>query len=350
MIRVGVVGSNYGRNVLLPAFRSDPRCQVVALAGSDAARAAELAHAAGIPRGVGDWRLLCDDPQINALAIAVPPDLQPAIALRALDRGKPIFVEKPLATDLAAAKAMLDRAQATGLPGMIDFNFPELATWRRARALLAGGEIGRLRHVVVTWNVENQATRLRLQSWKTRGDNGGGILGNFVSHCFYYLEWFCGPIAGLTGRITPLPGADHQDCTVSLALAFGSGAGGGLQMSCASFLGSGHRIEFYGEDGTIVLANPTSDYFRGFELRVAQRSDRSLRAVEVVGAEPDPAADSRIAPVARLVHRFLDSCSGGAASPPGLAEGYRVQQLIDAARRAHATGRWVEVAPPPERP
>ena len=42
MIRLGIVGSNYGRTVLLPAFRADPRCEVVALAGSDAARTAEL--------------------------------------------------------------------------------------------------------------------------------------------------------------------------------------------------------------------------------------------------------------------------------------------------------------------
>jgi predicted dehydrogenase len=245
---------------------------------------------------------------------------------------------------------MLDRARSAGVPGMIDFNFPELATWQRARAILQGGEIGRLRHVVVTWNVENQSTRLRLKSWKTRGDNGGGILGNFVSHCFYYLEWFCGPIAGFTGRITPLPGTDDQDCTVALALAFGSGAGGSLQMSCASFLGSGHRIEFYGEDGTVVLANPTGDYFRGFELKVAQRSDPALRLVDVAEMETDPSSDSRIAPVAQLLRRFLDACSGGAASAPGLAEGYRVQQLIDAARRAHATGRWIDITPPQDQP
>lgn len=350
MIRVGIVGCNYGRTVLLPAFRADPRCEVVALAGSDAARTAELARAANVPRGLGDWRVLVDDPTVDAVAIAVPPDLQPEIALRALDRGKPVFVEKPLAIDLAGAKAMLDHACAADRPGMVDFNFPELAIWQRAKAILAAGEIGRLRHVVVTWNVENQATRLRLKSWKTRGNNGGGLLGNFVSHCFYYLEWFGGPITGLTGRLFPLPGTDDQDSSIALALAFASGAGGSLQMSCASFLGSGHRIELYGEDGTLALANPTADYFRGFELKQGQRSDRALRSLETAEAEDDISSDSRIAPVSRLVRRFLDTCAGGAASGPGLAEGYRVQQLIDAARRAHASGRWIDTAPPQERP
>jgi predicted dehydrogenase len=242
---------------------------------------------------------------------------------------------------------VLERARSTGQTGVIDFNFPELATWRCARAMLAAGEIGRLRHVVVTWNVENQATRLRLKSWKTQGGNGGGLLGNFVSHCFHYLERLCGPIRGLTGRLFPLPGTD-QDSSIALALEFATGAGGTLQMSCASFLGSGHRLEFYGEDGTLVLANPTSDYFRGFELKLAKRSDSALRAVEVTDYDGDASADSRILPVSRLVRRFLDACAGGSAGVPDLAAGYRVQQLIDAARRAHATGQWIDVAPPQE--
>ena len=142
--------------------------------------------------------------------------------------------------------------------------------------MLADGAIGRLRHVVVTWNVENQATRLRLASWKTRGDDGGGVLGNFVSHCFHYLEWFCGPIRGLNARVFHLPdGGDDTESGIVLALALASGAGVSLQMSCASFLGSGHRLEFYGEDGTLVLANRSADYMRGFELLHGNRSDQA---------------------------------------------------------------------------
>jgi predicted dehydrogenase len=120
------------------------------------------------------------------------------------------------------------------------------------------------------WNFENRATRLRLESWKTRGDGGGGLLGNFVSHCFYNLEWLCGPICGLSARLVALPDS-KADGAVTLALAFASGAAGSLQVSCASFLGSGHRIEFYGEDGTLTLSNPAIELSR---LRVAGRAPR----------------------------------------------------------------------------
>ena len=83
----------------------------------------------------------------------------------------------------------------------IDFDFPELPAWQHAKALSAADGLGRLRHVVVTWNTENQAVRLRLAELEDTRHDGGGVLANFVSHCFHYLEWFCGPIAGLAGRL-----------------------------------------------------------------------------------------------------------------------------------------------------
>jgi predicted dehydrogenase len=341
MIGVGIVGCNYGRNVLLPAFRSDARCEVVALAGSNRARAAEIARAANVSRGYGDWRALIEDRSVGTVALAVPPALQGAIAQHALALGKPVFAEKPLADSAASAYAMLEAARASARPTMIDFNFPELASWQRAKALLDEGGIGRLRHVVVTWNTENAATRLRHKSWKTEGEgSSSGLIGNFVCHCLYYLEWFCGSISGLGGRIFQLPDEAAQG-SIALALAFASGAGGSLQMSAASYLGSGHRIEFYGEDGTLVLLNPSADYFRGFMLMQARRSDERLQPVSVRDEFGD-VADPRIVPVSRLVERFLDACESGGAASPGFAEGYRVQCLMDAAWQAHASGCWID--------
>src|ERR1051325_8909876 len=103
MIAIGVVGCNYGRTVLIPAFRHDPRCQVIALAGADAARAADFAREVKVALAFGGWRELVEDPHVDAVAIAVPPDLQPMVAQRALELGKPLFLEKPLAADLPGA-------------------------------------------------------------------------------------------------------------------------------------------------------------------------------------------------------------------------------------------------------
>ena len=344
MIRLGIVGTNYGRTVQLPAFRADPRCQVVALAGRDAGRTAELARAAGVAKGYGGWRALVEDPDVQAVAIATLPTLQAQIASAALELGKPVFIEKPMAGDLAVAQAMLRQATRQGLPTMIDFNFTQIMAWLRAKAMLDAGAVGALRHVTVHWHVDSPSLRLRMRNWKTLGDDSGGVLGAFISHCFHYLEWFCEPIAGLSARIGGLASEGGLETTVAMALQFKSGAPVTLSMSCASFLGSGHRIEFFGEDGTLVLHNPGADYMRGFELFHAKRPAAALERIAVTDLDDAQYPDGRIAPVSRLAKKFFDAIESGGTPAPGFAEGYRVQRLMDAARRSHSQGVWIDFA------
>ena len=343
MIRLGIVGSNYGRTVQLPALRADPRCQVVALAGSDQARTAELARMAGVPKAYGDWRALVEDADVQAVAIATLPSLQARIAIRALELGKPVFAEKPLASDLESARAMLRAAEQAAKPTMVDFNFTQIIAWLRAKEMLDAGAIGKLRHLTVHWHTENRAIQLRMRNWKTLGDGGGGVLGNFISHCFYYLEWFAGPLAGVSARISGLTDDAALETTVAMALQFKSGVPASLSMSCASYAGSGHRLEFYGEDGTLVLHNPSTDYMRGFELWLGQRPE-ALARVPVSDPADAQYPDGRIAPVSRLAKLWLDAIERNGRCKPGFAEGYRVQRLIDAARCSHQQGVWIDVA------
>jgi predicted dehydrogenase len=343
LIRIGIIGCNYGRTVQLPAFRADPRCQVVALAGSNAARTLELARVGGIAKGYGDWRSLVEDTDVDAVAIATRPSLQAQIAICALELGKPVFAEKPMASDVTSARAMLRQATLSRRPTMIDFNFHQVASWQQAKTLLDQGAIGVLRHVIVNWHVESRAIQMRMRNWKTaEGNDGGGVLGNFVSHCFHYLEWFCGPIAGLSARVSGLPGESDLETTVAMTMQFQTGAECALSMSCASYLGGGHRIEFFGEDGTLMLVNPGADYMRGFELHTAKRpaAFEHKAANDPVDAQY---LDGRIAPVSRLVKKFLDAIESGGVASPGFVEGYRVQRLTDAARRSHESGAWIDV-------
>ncbi|WP_137043219.1 Gfo/Idh/MocA family protein [Pseudolabrys sp. FHR47] len=346
-IRLGIVGVNYGRTVLMPAFRADERCHVAALAGSNEARTAEHARAAGVPKAYGDWRALIADKDIDAVAIATVPSLQTEIALAALSAGKPVFAEKPMASTLVEARAMFEAAKTSGLPTGVDFNFHQVMAWQKAKAMLDDGAIGKLRHVTVHWHVENYSIQNRMRNWKTLRDDGGGVLGNFVSHCFHYLEWFIGPLAGLQARVGGLPGDNDLDTTVAMALQYASGPLASLSVSCASFRGQGHRIEFFGENGTLVLDNRTADYMRGFVLSHARRPG-DLTVVPVDDTEDAEHPDGRIAPASRLAAKFLDAIAGAPRykpnAAPDFAAGYRVQQLIDAAQRANREGRWIDVA------
>jgi predicted dehydrogenase len=343
VIRLGIIGCNYGRQVHLPAFRHDIRCSVVALAGSDAARTETLAREAGIALAFGDWKKLVEHPDVDAVTISTPPELQPPIAIRALSLGKPVFAEKPMAVDVAAADVMLAAASSSGRANMIDFNFSGVPLWQKAKELLDQGAIGRLRHVAVNWHVENYATRMRIRNWKSCGALGGGALGNFVSHCFHYLEWMCGPIAGLSSYLSGPPGDVDLETNAMIGLKLQSGAAGSIVMSCASYSGSGHRLELYGEDGALSLINPTRDYMRGFELRLARRpSDFSLIEVDDP-LDRDFPEDGRIAPVARLAAHFLDAVESAKQAAPGFVEGRRVQVLLDAARASDKSGGWIDV-------
>jgi predicted dehydrogenase len=343
VIRLGIVGVNYGRTVQLPAFRADPRCRVVALAGSDATRAEKLAREAGVGKGYGDWRALVESSEVDAVAIATMPSLQPQIAMRALELGKPVFIEKPMASTLQAADAMLRQAKLAGRATAIDFNFPFILSWQQAKAMLDGNAVGRLRHVVVDWHVESRALQTRMRNWKTVGDDGGGVLGNFISHCFHYLEWFCGPITGLFARVSGPVDAADLETTVAMGLRFQSGAACSLSMSCASYLGGGHRVEFFGEDGTLMLLNTGADYMRGFELFHARRPATSLAKIPIADPVDAKYPDGRIAPVSRIAKIFFDAIESGNTAAPGFAEGYRAQVLIDAARRSHDSGAWIDV-------
>lgn len=341
-VRVGIIGIGFGQQVHVPAFRRNLRCEVKAICASSRDRAAAVAERLGIEKAFGDWRELVEDPGIDAISIAMVPSMQPEIALAALKRRKPVFCEKPLATSRAAAADMVAAADAARVSNMVNFEFPENETWRRAKVILDEGGIGELRHMAIAWNVETYANRAGVESWKNRAETGGGVLNSFVSHTFHYLEWFAGPIRRLSARMFGPPGdARSGDTLAVLCLELKSGVAASISVSNHAFLGNGHRLEFYGSEGTLVLENPTLDYVRGFRLLYGTRGSNCLEVVCVDAGEGDGSPDGRVAAVGRLVDRFVNWVITGERSTPCFLDGLRVQGLLEAARRSHEAGCWV---------
>jgi len=350
LIRLGIVGVGFGRHVHLPAFRLDPRCEVVALAASRADRALEAARETGVPQSHGDWRSLVEDNSIDAVSIAAPPDVQSQVAMEAIRRGKAVFAEKPLALTLAIAEALHESAIAAGVANMVDFNFPGIAAWREAKRILDSGGVGRLRHLSVNWNIETYANAKRRLGWKALSEQGGGTLFNFVSHVLYNLEWLAGPIVGLQARLFRAPGDERITDTFDvLALEFESGAAASVSVSAAAFLGSGHRIDVYGDDGTLVLSNESRDYAKGFHIFHGTRDSGEIRQVPVDSSAEDGHVDGRIAAVGCLARSFLDWIKTGVESRPSFRDGSRVQRLLEAARQSQTSGQWIDVGQSIER-
>jgi len=341
-IRVGVVGIGFGQQVHVPAFRADERCEVVAICASNLSRASQIAGKLDIPQAFGDWQELIAQPNIDIISIATPPNIQPEIAIAALAQGKAVFCEKPIATSAEAAEKMVAVAREQGLANMVDLEFPEIEPWQQAKLILDRGELGNLRHVAVSWNVETYANRKGLDSWKTQIETGGGVLHSFISHSFYYLEWLLDPITRLSCSLFRAPGDERTgDTFANLCLELESGIAVSLSVSSHAFLGNGHRLEFYGDAGTMVLDNPTSDYVGGFRLLKGTRESKSLEIIDLGDSSPKVHQDGRITVVGSLIKRFVTWQATGVPDKPSFTEGLRVQQLLEAAQLSHESGSWV---------
>jgi predicted dehydrogenase len=345
-IRLGVIGIGFGQHVHVPAFRADPRCEVAALGASELKRAEAVAGRLGIAKACRDWCQLLADPDLDAVSIAVPPALQSEIAVAALKAGKAVFAEKPLAATVTAASRMTAAARAAGVANLVNYEFMEIGLWQQAKSILDQGGLGELRHVTVAWNVEIYAARHGLTSWKTTRQAGGGALYGFVSHVFYYLEQFLGPIGSLTATLfNPLGDVELGDTAACLCLETAAGIPVSLTVSSNAFLGSGHRLEFYGSQGTMVLNNPTSDYITGFQLFHGTRESGRLTEMPDEPGEGEGQVDGRIPIVARMARKFLTWMETGVPCHPSFRDGLRVQELLHAAETSHHSRAWVEVGP-----
>ena len=211
--------------------------------------------------------------------------------------------------------------------------------------MLDAGAIGALRHVVVNWHVESRAIQMRMRNWKTLGGDGGGVLGNFISHCFHYLEWFCGPIAGLSARISRPAGRRRTGNHGGDGAAIPSRPAGQPvdELRVLSRRRPPHRILRRGRHAGAAQSRPPTTCAASNCFTPSAQAP-SLERIAVIDPVDAQYPDGRIAPVSRLAKKFFDAIENGGTRTPGFAEGYRVQRLIDAARRSHQQGAWIDVA------
>lgn len=340
MIRVGVIGLGYGGRVLVPAFRA-ASCRVEAVCGTSLRRSRAAARKLRIPKAYGDWRRLVADPAIDAVAVAVPARRQLSIVLAALKNRKHVFCEKPIALSHRGALSMFRAAKRAGVATAVDFEFLEIPEWRRVAAMLRRKSVGRLRHISVSWQAGTRAQRTGRRSWKACRREGGGTLNLFGAHTLYYVERLFGRVRRLSAHLFQGRKAFSRagDVCDVLVLELESGVPVSVVLSNEATGESHHRIEIYGDRGRILLENPTPDYASGFRI-IRAGPGGGIQKISV--RKPRIRGDGRIAATAAVARGFARRVRGGRAPGPTLADGLRVQRLIDAARRSN--GVWVSVS------
>jgi dTDP-3,4-didehydro-2,6-dideoxy-alpha-D-glucose 3-reductase len=312
VLRLGVIGGGFGAVALAPAFDGIEGCDVRVL-----------------ERPRGRWREFIADPELDAVAIAVPPEAQYELTRAAIDRGLHVFVEKPLTTTLGQASDLNERALQHGVANTVDFMFCEIAQWRAARRLLVEQTLGSCRHVAVTWTWLSDDVRLSRSTWRTDPARGGGALAHYFCHGLHYLEWFLGNVESLTSSFRYSPESiNGGEVGVDLLLRFRT-ATGSVHVSCDARHSVSHRLVFQCDRGTIVLENHDA-VVKGF--RVVVHSEQGMREVDVANDPIDPRQDERVGAVQGVAERFVRACRGEGDGRPTFADAVRVHALMDAAR------------------
>jgi predicted dehydrogenase len=174
-VRVGMIGAGQIAVFTSREFRRHPDCTVVAVADPNDARAAELAGMVRAERAYTDVDQLLARDDLDAVYVAVPNAHHEAVAIKALDAGKHVLLDKPFALSAAAAGNIIDAAERNQRTLMLGMNQRFERNVQRARQLIAAGRLGDIYHVKAFWRRRSGIPRLG--SWFTnRSIAGGGAL------------------------------------------------------------------------------------------------------------------------------------------------------------------------------
>ncbi len=262
-LRVGVVGTGFGSTVQIPAFRANPRVEVVAVASGQPGKARRVADAFGVPHAFDDYAALAAA-DLDLVSITAPPHLHHPMTAAALAAGRHVLCEKPMALSVAEAEAMRDGARRAGVVSVIDHELRFNPNRRKVGRLVAEGFVGRPRHVLLTLASPGRRDPGLPWGWWYDAGRGGGLLGAVGSHQIDLLRYWLGEIDAAQGTVEtfvrerPDPaGAGRRPVTAddftTFALRFASGAVGVVVLSVVTGNATGPRVELWGDEGTLVL-------------------------------------------------------------------------------------------------
>jgi predicted dehydrogenase len=339
-LRVGIAGTGFGKNVLLPVFASLEGVRVAALSGSQG-------QGAGADRAFAGWRAMLDGARLDAVAFALPPGIQEDAAREAAGRGLHVFCEKPLALAPAAADAIGEACRRGARVGVVDFEFRKVPVFRAFAA--EAPRLGRLRRLSVRWRMRPVAYRARARGWKGDAAAGGGAMSSFGCHLLDLCTLVLGPLQVTDYRPRTRPELSDEEAEArgpraedafELRLEAAGGVRVAVEVDTLAETEDGLRVSLEGEEGELRLDDDhPENYFSGFTLRRTPPGGAS----RVVGTCPlGDAAEKRAQAVREVAREFVAAIRGGPPPECSLEAGIENTRLIDEARR--------RVRTPEERP
>jgi predicted dehydrogenase len=273
-MRFGVLGTGpWARAVHATALAAHPTAELVGVWGRDVAKAKALGAEFDVA-GFADVDELVS--QVDAVTIALPPDVQAPLAERAAAAGKHLLLEKPIALDVAGADRVVDAVAAGGVASVVFFTFrfqAATATWltQAGRTRLAGG--------AGSWLSSLAGTAFAASPWRQER----GALWDIGPHALSLLVPALGPVVAVQA------GAGLRD-TVHLVLTHESGAASTATLShTVAPLSAGIEFFVHGDAGRLVLLPDTERPVEAFTVAVDELTAAALTG----GAHPCDVAFGR---------------------------------------------------------
>ncbi|WP_175007647.1 MULTISPECIES: Gfo/Idh/MocA family oxidoreductase [unclassified Cellulosimicrobium] len=332
-VGVGIVGSGSIGALHARALRDlHPRARLVAYSGRDLPDVAAS--------GVRPVRTTADDvvrrPDVDVVAVCTPSGSHARLALAALEAGKHVVVEKPLALTVEDAlrveRVARERGRLVSMIAQRRFE-PQHQVLRRA---LDQGALGDLRLVAthVPWFRDDDY--YAAASWRSDEREGGGSLVNQGVHNVDLLRWFCGPVESVTAQAATLARPTGAEDTTVATLRLASGGLGVVTTTTATPPGFVATLTLHGSRGSVELAQ--DEVVRWDVPGVPAPASGSA-----AGGAADPLAIGHAGHRAQW-ERVLAALDGAEPPPVGPADAVETVRLLCAIREAAATGRAVRPA------
>jgi predicted dehydrogenase len=329
----------------LPALRHIDDAQVAALADISLDRVNRVADIFRVRDRYTDYQRLLNDRSIDAIAVCVPAQFHVEVALAALDAGKHLFIEKPLALKSEESDQLVERAaRFPNLKVMIGFNMRWHHLVRQARAIIQQGNLGRVQLIrtVLTGYYDS------VPEWRKHRELGGGVLFEQAVHHFDLWRFLLQSEVAEVSATSRSGAWEDEVATVEARMANGA-------LACSVFserTSESNEIEIYGQEGRLRV-----DVYRfdGFEYspclypsyRIRNRFKkmaRTLAAFPFALFKMTQGGDFLASYQAEWRH-FLDAIRQGTPVESTLEDGRSALQVALAAVKAASLARSIKITP-----
>jgi predicted dehydrogenase len=357
------MSANWGALAHLPAWRSLPGIEVVAICTSRRETAEAAAKRCGIESALWDAQAMAARPDIDILDCGARPSVRDPVVLTALRNGKHVYNSIPFATDIERARELRDAWRASGKVGVVDAFSEWLPAHRLVKEMLNEGFVGQPFGGTCLFQLSlfNKPHPQFPYNWFWQAGHGVSALRNLGSHALHMLVF-------LFGRIEELVAHDGQllkewrfpdgnlikpetNDFASLLVRFQSGLVMQLQVSWSSTLAPGWLLEAFGSKGRFAVRAPSFPTSRDSTLHAGTLDRGSMEKIDIperLLRTPDAGVDYTVGiqpvyPMALSMNRMVQTIHGRGPASPDFEQAWTVERALEAARRSAQERRWVRL-------